>query len=457
MKRNTELTGRVVFWDDPLYPGARLDFNRRFSKFPLLVVFCQETQDVRNAIRWARERGVPLRIRSGRHSFEAFSLVDGGIIIDVSGLNQIRADHDGRIARIGAGAQLLPLYRALDREGLTIPGGTCPTVGIAGLTLGGGFGMLTRLLGMLCDHLTGLEMVTADGEIILADLKRNPDLFWASRGGGGGNFGVVTSFAFKAFPISNVAIFNIVWDWSAAEEVIKVWQEWAPGVDNRLTSIIRLFTPQDGRILSSGEFVGSADELRCLLKPLLAVGRPNQAAILTVPYFTAVETFGGIGPIAAQFGIAESRPSKFKHTGSYVLQALPAPAIRTMIDFMAVAPSSINSIEFQSLAGAVRQIAPQETAYFYREAGYNLHYKAQWLYDRMAEANIRWVENLRQTMLPWTAGAYVNFPDVLIADWPRAYYGANWERLKQVKREYDPENVFRFPQSIPPAENRQRF
>lgn len=450
MKPKTELTGRVVFFGEPGYHNARMDFNRRFSKYPLVIVFCHEIRDVVNAIHWARQHGIPIRIRSGRHSFEAFSLVDGGIIIDVSGLNKLRMEAKN-IATIGAGIRLLPLYQRLWDEGLTVPGGTCPTVGLAGLSLGGGFGMLTRLLGMLCDNLVSLEMVTADGEIITSDGCHNPDLFWASRGGGGGNFGVVTSFTFEAFPVSEVAIFNIVWDWSESTEVIKAWQDWAPVTDERLTSIIRLFTPKTGRITSAGEFVGPKEKLRDLLEPLLTTGHPVNVDILNVPYIEAVRTFGGIGPIARQFGIAENQPSKFKHTGAYVFQKLPAQAIQTMLDFMQNTPSRDNSVEFQALAGAVQRIAPSETAYFHREAGFNLHYKAQWDKGSEEESNIVWVEDIRRSILRWTIGDYVNFPDTLIPNWPEAYYGENLERLQRVKREYDPENVFHFPQSIPPG------
>jgi FAD/FMN-containing dehydrogenase len=309
MKSEIELTGRVIYFEEPGYHNARMDFNRRFSKYPLVIVFCQEVADVINAICWARGNGIPIRIRSGRHSFEAFSLVNGGLIIDVSELNEILIDREKKIVKIGAGAQLLPLYQQLFKAGLTIPGGTCPTVGIAGLTLGGGFGMLTRWLGMLCDHLVSMRMVTAEGKVITADkCNHNPDLFWASCGGGGGNFGVMTSFTFEAFPVSEVAIFNIVWDWTESMEVIKAWQEWAPFVDDRLTSIIRLFTPKTGRIIAAGEFVGSQAELHDLLEPILAIGHPTAVDLLTVPYIEAVRTFGGIGPLAVKFGITESKP-----------------------------------------------------------------------------------------------------------------------------------------------------
>lgn len=157
--------------------------------------------------------------------------------------------------------------------------------------------MLTREMGLLCDNLITVQMVNAEGEVICADRCTHSDLFWASRGGGGGNFGIVTSFIFKVHPISDVAVYNITWDWSEAREVIKVWQSWAPFVDERLTSIIDLFTKEDGRITSAGEFLGNEDQLRCLLKPLIAAGNLIQIDIQTIPYIEAVMKFdGGLGP-----------------------------------------------------------------------------------------------------------------------------------------------------------------
>jgi FAD/FMN-containing dehydrogenase len=212
--------------------------------------------------------------------------LNNGIVIDVGEMDRVFLEKMNMEATIEAGAILLPLYGFLWDKGVTIPGGTCPTVGIAGLTLGGGFGMLTRKMGMLCDSLIAVQMVNAKGEVVYADRYVNPDLLWASRGCGGGNFGIATSFIFKVHPISNVAVYNITWDWSDAREVIKTWQAWAPFVDERLTSILELFTKKDGRISSAGEFLGHEDQLRYLLKPLTAVGNPIQIEVQTMPLIT---------------------------------------------------------------------------------------------------------------------------------------------------------------------------
>ncbi|VBB04991.1 Hypothetical protein LUCI_0197 [Lucifera butyrica] len=436
---NTRLTGRIVFPDDPGYEKARMDFNTRFSKYPRVIVFCQRVQDVINAVKWARENDTPIRARCGRHSYEAFSILNNGIVIDVSEMDRVFLEKRKGTATIQAGATLLPLYKALWRKGVTIPGGTCPTVGISGLTLGGGFGMLTRKMGLLCDNLMAIQMVNAKGELVYADRHVNSDLLWASRGGGGGNFGIVTSFVFKVHPISNVAVYNITWDWPDAKEVVKVWQDWAPFVDERLTSILELFTQKAGRISSSGEFLGQEDQLQYLLKPLTAAGKPIQVKVQTIPYIEAVLKFDG-GP----------GPHKFKNTGAYVYHSLSDAAINTLLYYMEISPGKDNSIQFQSLRGAVSKIPPAKTAYFHREANYIMQYITQWKTDNEESPNVCWVEKLRQSMLKYVDGTYVNWPDIFIKNWPCAYYGANYRELVKVKRKYDPENLFHFAQSIRP-------
>lgn len=438
------LTGRIVFPNDPSYKYARMNYNTRFSKFPLVIVFCQEIQDVVNAVKWARENHVHLRARCGGHSYEAFSILNKGIVIDVSEMDRVFIEKEKRTATIQAGATLLPLYNALWDKGVTIPGGTCPTVGISGLTLGGGFGMLTRKMGLLCDNLLAVQMVGAKGEAVYADQNVNADLFWASRGGGGGNFGIVTSFVFKVHPISDVAVFTITWGWPDAGEVIKTWQDWAPFADGRLTSILEIFTKKDGRISSSGEFLGPEEELKNLLKPLIAAGNPVRIEVKTIPYIEAVRMFdGGAGP------------HKFKNTGAFVYHSLPDEAVGTLLYYMGISPNKGNSIQFQSLGGAVSKIPSDATAYFHRPASYIMQYITSWEAGSEKNPNILWVEALRRAMLKYVDGTYVNWPDLFIKDWPRAYYGTNYQELRRIKSRWDPENVFHFAQSIRPAEQKR--
>ncbi len=442
------LAGQVVLPGNRDYNAARTNYNKRFSKFPLAIVFCQQIQDVINTIKWARRHEIPFRVRSGRHSYEAFSLVNGGIIIDVSGLNSVCVDPAKREAVIGTGMRLLPIYEALWKDGVTIPCGDCPSVGIGGITLGGGFGMLTRLMGMTCDNLLALTMVNADGEIIYANEETNSDLLWACRGGGGGNFGVLTSYTFKVHPISEVGFFRITWDWGAATKVMEAWQNWAPFVDNRLTSTLRVYNRQVNQVVADGQFVGSERELNHLMQPLLDAARPIKTDVVTVPFIQAALINAGL---LTPDGKPQKRQEwdKFKNTGAYVYSELPSEALGTIIDFLRTSPSKRNYLEFQALAGVVKEVPPDATAYFHRQALFVLQYLALWDNDSEKDENIRWVESFRRAMLDDVIGDYVNFPDISIINWEEAYYGTNLTRLRQVKSKYDPENIFCFPQSIP--------
>lgn len=207
-KARTRLTGRIVLPGNPSYNAARMEFNRRFSKFPRVIVFCRRTQDVINAVRWARERGVRIRARSGRHSYEGFSSVNGGIIIDVSEMNKVKVNRKKRLAYVQTGNPLARVYQKLWDKRVALPAGTAPDVGVGGLTLGGGIGLLSRKYGLTCDNLKQVKMVVASGrygaKTIIANRKKHADLLWASRGGGGGNFGIATAYTFRVRPIRTV-------------------------------------------------------------------------------------------------------------------------------------------------------------------------------------------------------------------------------------------------------------
>ena len=232
-----ELTGCVIWPRNPDYEEARGDFNSRLSRFPAAIVICDDARDVQHAIRWAREEGVPLSARSGGHSYEAFSVLDKGLVVDLGGLNAVDIDRQRSEAIVGAGVRLGDLYRRLGDDGLTLSAGTCPSVGIAGLTLGGGFGFLSRQDGLTCDNLLAVDLVAADGALLHVSAQEQPDLFWALRGGGGGNFGIVTSFTFRPLrTIGDVALFRVTWPWDEVAEVFDAWQHWAPFVDERLVA-----------------------------------------------------------------------------------------------------------------------------------------------------------------------------------------------------------------------------
>ena len=461
------LTGNVVDRHNPAYPAARLDNNHRIQRFPKYIAFCASVNDVQNNVLWSREHHLPLRARSGRHSYEDFSIVDGGVVIDVSPLNSVVLDAAGGTAQIGAGATLGQIYDALWDQGMvTIPGGGCVGVGVAGLTLGGGFGFLTRLFGLTCDSVLGLEMVTACGDLIRADANHHADLFWASCGGGGGNFGVTTAFTFKAQPVDNVTVFSILWPWAALRPVFAAWQAWADPerLDHHLTPILILPAKSAGFINAIGEFVGPQAELEALIQPLLAAAPPADVKVVYESYIDAVHRFvgtqgGGTAPHAAarvspeawRWALdrqADQTLDKFKNTSAFQFQPFDQLAIETMIALLERSPSPNTEVQFNLHGGAESRVGDHATAYPWRSARYSLQYQAYWSDPADGPALIRWVEGFRRAMLPWTGGAYVNYIDIDIVDWPTAYYDDNIRRLVEVKRRYDPDNVFDFPQGI---------
>ena len=433
------LSGRVIWPDDPEYDEARRGFNLRYSHFPTAIVVCDSVEDVLNAVRWARDQDMSLRARSGGHSYEGFSALDDGLVIDVGGLNDVAVDASRGEAVVGAGVRLLDLYQRLWEQGVTIPGGTCPGVGIAGLTLGGGVGFLSREYGLTCDNLIGAEMVDADGDVLRASEAEHADLFWALRGGGGGNFGIVTSFTFRVHPIGDVAVSTVTWPWEDAAEVLDAWQRWAPFTDERLTAGLVVPDLSAGVIISSGQFNGPAAELSSLLDPLLAAGTPLSQNVQTVPFLTAVEQFAG----------AEIAHSTFKNTGAFVDKPWSAAAIDTFVEQMRRSPTTANLVGFFPWGGAIAAVDPAATAVVHRRALFDVQYQAYWSNDGDEAADVAWVRDIRTAMLPHTTGTYVNYIDADIPDWAEAYYGSNLARLMQVKAKYDPDDVFRGSQSIP--------
>lgn len=437
---NTEgLTGRVILKSSPGYDEARQNYNGRFNKFPWAIVYCQSEQDVINAILWVRKHQLPFRIRCGGHSYEAFSLVDGGLVIDVKELLDLQIDKENLTVRVGAGLRPSQLYETLWNQRLTIPGGTCPTVGISGVTLGGGYGYLSRLLGMLCDSVLEIEMVNAQGSVLRANDSQHSDLYWACRGGGDGSYGVITSFTFRLHPISNVARYRMTWDFSDLKKVVKYWQDWAPHTDVRLTSSLALPAKNQGDLRSNGVFTGPVQELRQIVGPLQESTRPKTAEFHYTTWMEAVRFFAG-EPL---------KQEKFKNSSAYAGEPLPDAALDILIHNLKIAPGPVNVVSFDAYGGAISRIPAGATAFPHRNALFGLQYQSYWYEDANADDNIKWIEQFRTSMLPYTRGAYRNYCDSMIIDWPAAYFGKNLEKLKEVKRRYDPENLFYFEQSIP--------
>ncbi len=447
------LTGLVLDDQSPSYDEARLDYNRRFPPFtPRYVNFCQDSHDVQRAVQWAIDHQVPIRGRSGRHSYEAYSLIDGGIIIDVSQMDAVVLDPQTGIASIGAGAPLLKVYRDLWNQGrVTIPAGSCPTVGVAGLTLGGGFGLTSRLFGLTCDSVMGLDIVLADGHLKHVTDQSHPDLMWACRGGGGGNFGIVTQFYFKTHKVENVTIFYLLWPWEELQRVVSAFQKWAEPekLDFRCVPLMKLTSKEVGEVVVVGQFTGPSEAFAPILAPLIAAVPPIDTVIRTVSFIEAVYYFGGVKPGAPQFLAHGSEINKFKNTSAFQYQLFGEDALKVMVDHLSKTPGPATLVQFDGYGGAISLVPNHGSADPHRQGvRTSLQYQAYWTEDSQALAHIKWVESFRRAMLPYTKGAYVNYCDADILDWPQAYYDDNIARLVEIKQRYDPLNVFDYPQGI---------
>lgn len=444
---STQLTGRIIFKGDPGYKEAIKNWNPYVDTLPYVFVFAQNELDVSNAIIWARENNVPLRVRSGRHALDKnLSVVKGGIVIDVSDMQNVHLDKKNSTATVQTGIHVGPLVKGLAREGFMAPFGDSPTVGIGGITMGGGFGVLSRSIGLISDNLLALKTVDAKGRILEANQYRNEDLFWASRGGGGGNFGYNTEYTFKVRRApKTTTVFNIIWPWEQLETVFRAWQRWAPFVDERLGCLLEIYSKINGLCHAEGIFQGSKTELIKLLKPLTNAGTPSQIVIETLPYPDAIDFLDPDEPIPGR------SDQSVKFSSAWGLNLWSEKPIAIMRQFLEEATGTEANFFFINWGGALSRVPKHKTAFFWRRPLFYTEWTASWEKKAQQTMNLASVERVRQQMKPYVTGSYVNVPDQNIENFGEAYYGSNFERLQRVKAKYDPENLFHFPQSIPPS------
>jgi FAD/FMN-containing dehydrogenase len=451
-----ELTGRVVRPGDADYPDATAGYNLLFTHDPRVIVFAQETQDVVNALAWARQNDVSVRVRSGRHSLEGWSNVNDGIVIDVSELKSTTIDTASTTATVGAGLKQMEVVTALGEAGFAAPTGTEGTVGLVGATLGGGFGLLTRSFGMASDNLLAAEVVVASNtggaKSIVADENNNSDLLWALRGAGNGNFGIVTSLTYKIHPLTQPIYITAAWPGLGdLPRVFEAWQLSAPHADSRLTSQLEIHRDefQLVGVLTSG----SEAEARQMLAPILSVGDP------------AVELKSARwADIYAGFQIPIPDDSaNWKFSSQFIYDPFPAEAISLIESFMSKAPTPECNYFTNAFGGGVKSSEPSggsafahRDALFYAEpgAGWGIRGGIPATDDPLTAQCEAWIAEFSQALEPYVSGAYVNVPNAGMTDWETAYWGPNVERLRTIKAKYDPDNVFRYEQSVPPVQDR---
>ena len=437
------LTGRVVTRKDPFYDEARQEWNRAIQRFPLAIVYCCDKKDVSNAVIWSRQHGIPLRIRSGGHNYEGYSTGNDALVIDVSGLN--RLEICGNYLYIGGGINNEQLYDFVSSQGYPFPGGTCPTAGLSGYASGGGWGLSCRLMGLGCDSLTELELVDADGRVLTANSIENKDLFWACRGAGGGNFGVIVSMVFRLPPkVDEVTYFEFYYpdtDRKKQARFIGVWQNWLRDLDERMSLQANIYHSEEENfaVFGRGLFYGTEAEAQSLLQPVASLGG-CRLTLESLSFYEAVTKIGSIYPAS----------EKFRSTGRFVVKPLDLQEIYEVAGLIREVPvgSVYSSLNLYALGGKVGEKDPYETAFFYRNASYILLIQTVWEEEQYAPSNRRWLDHKFKYLESVTQGSYVNFPYSNLADYPEAYYGGNTKRLRQVKETYDPDNIFHFPQSI---------
>lgn len=425
---------------------------------PKALVFVQNPKDVQNALQVAKDQNLPVRIRCGGHSYEAYSLVKDGLVIDVTDMNQIEFQPKDGTVTVGAGCRVHDISQALSKVDRCMPLPTFPSVGISGATLGGGVGLTSRKHGLTCDNLLSAQVVLADGRLVTASQKENPDLFWALRGGGGGNFGVVTSFTFQTHPVQHVAAFEASWDWKQFDQVVDAWQKWAPNCDDRVTPVLALRA--DHQIKLYGQFTPDSDrdlaQAPQLLQQLYAQVPPQTSSLQALPTEVASRVFGQLQPDSIDWRKDLREEQLFKSTSAVAFQPLPAEAITNLRQQLESSPRRAGEVNpnedmVQLLpgGGASSRTPIGDTGVYSRKAQFILQYDAYWEQPQDEKVNTQWVEGLRDSMLDYAQGAYVNYHDSLLEDPLVSYYGPNLPRLVEVKKTYDPENFFHYPQSIP--------
>jgi FAD/FMN-containing dehydrogenase len=436
-------SGAIIEPDDKRYEETRLVHNGLIDKRPALIARCRGTSDVVAAIAFAREADLEIAVRGGGHSVSGKAVCDGGLMIDLAEMKGIYVDPQARTLRAQAGVTWGELNREAALHGLATTGGVVSTTGIAGLTLGGGLGWLNGVYGLAVDNLLSVELVTADGDVLRVSEQSEPDLFWALRGGGG-NFGVATWFEYRLHPLSQVVGGIVAHPFERAALLLRAFRE-LPQPDE-LWVVAGLTHAPDGSGAEIAAFVvchaGTPEQAERDLRPWLDFGTPLMSNVGTLPY-----------PVVNTFFDEAFPPGALNYWKSSFVQDLSDAAIDAVVAQFAVAPSGMSTIVMEHFHGAVCRVGVSETAVPHRSPGYNLGIFAEWLDPAATEANIGWARETYEAMEPYRAPLrYVNYLDSDdVGDAVRDAYGPNYERLLQVKQQYDPENIFHLNHNIQPA------
>lgn len=436
------LRGQLLRPGDEGYDTRRKVWNGMFDKKPAVIVRCAGVADVLSTVNFARSKDILVAVRGGGHNVAGTAVCDGGILMDLSLMKSVRVDPEKRTARAEPGLVWGELDRETQAFGLATTGGICSQAGIAGVSLGGGFGWLMRKYGLALDNVISLDLVTADGRLRKASASENADLFWGVRGGSG-NFGVVTSLEYRLHPVSTVLAGMLLYPLDKAKGVLKFYREYTSAAPEEFSAWAALLvspqgTPMVAILLC---YIGSVDGGEKVVGPLRKFGPPAADLVQPMPY------------LKSQSLVDASFPGgRLNYWKSNLLPGLRDEAIEVLVDHFAKFSSPQSSVLVEHLGGAFGRVRKDETAFHHRDARYDFVVMAMWSDPAESEKHIRWTEEFWTAMRPFSLpGVYVNYLGNEGEERVRAAYGANYGRLAALKNKYDPTNFFRLNQNVKPA------
>ncbi len=436
------LTGEVLRPGDADYDEARRIHNGLIDRRPKLIVRCRMTEDVVTAIRFARARGLEVSVRGGGHGVAGRALADGGLALDMSRMKRIDVDPTARTAVVQPGVNWAELNVATQQHGLATTGGVVSTTGVAGLTLGGGWGWLAGVHGLTIDNLLGAEVVTADGRVLTANVTEHADLFWGLRGGGG-SFGVVVDFRFRLHPVGpTIAGGLVAYPLDRATEVLRLHRALTASSPDELSVSAGLISAHDGSRLAAivGCYAGPLEDGLRALAPVRELGAPVIDAMGPIAYADMCALLDASFPKGA-----------LNYWKSRFVDALPDVAIDTLVDRFADCPSPMTAVVLDHWHGAAVRVPVEATAFAHRRPGLSLFLLSQWRDPSASEANIAWTRQTYAAMEPYTRAArYVNFTDADDAGVLGEAHGVHLARLGRLKAQYDPGNLFRPGSTVHP-------
>ena len=436
-KFTSQIAGHVITPEMSDYDSSRTVFNRAFDRRPALIVRCAGASDVARSLDFAQSHNLSVAVHGGGHSRLGYGMCDGGVVIDLSGLNRVEVDAGRRIARAEAGVLVRDLDEATQRFGLATTSGGCPTVGIVGLTLGGGEGRLMEMYGAACDNLLSAQVVTVDGRQVDASHQSNPDLFWAIRGGGG-NFGVVTALEYQLHPVGEVLSGSLVYSAARLPELLETFVKFLAGSPDEMDALTQLMPSESGpRLRVDLCHSGDARIGNDLIRPLRAL-KPQDDSVKTMSYLEAQAAGGFLLAPVAHFQT------------NLILRELNQHVIAAITTAIKSAPAKCKLI-IVPLRGAVTRVSWSDTAYALRQPGYEIDIAGAWSAPAEKDVAVQWVQAIRDSLQPFANAVYVNQLGDTSDQLVRSAYGPNYARLVEIKKKYDPNNVLRLNQNIKPA------